>query len=249
MERNFLRDIVGYFGCPPREALQDAAARAGASSCLVDLDVPCGAASSGLIPETSCRILHNIADNAFALRDRLFAVVASVGEDKCDGARFVASLLRSSGAVVEEVRNLNATPSPVIISTSSLPLRQKITGIMDTVATPPSAEAPPQCEPSHGFWGVPPNDLSLLDLFPPTTHVYGWARTVEAGVPSSLELERMVTPGVPTVFFVQTFCQKQIIAHELAARHGGLVVDIDTDLTQTARVKIEAFVRLINRQL
>jgi hypothetical protein len=215
---------------------------------MVDLDVPCGAANSGLLPETTCRILRNIADNTMMLRDRLFAVVASVGEDKCDGARFVASLLRSHGVSVDEVRNLNEAPSPVLISSSTLPLRQKVTAIMDSVAAP-SAISPRQCEPTHGFWGVPPNDLSLLALFPATTHVYGWVRSVEAGVPSSLEMERMVAPGVPTVFFVQTFCQKQIIAHELAARHGGLVVDIDSDLTQTARVKIEAFISLRNRQL
>jgi hypothetical protein len=233
--------VIGYFGCPPRPALQKHLSAL--TGRLVDLDVPTGAPDSGLLPVTTCRILRNIADNATALGDRLSVIVASVGEDKCDGGRFVAEILASRGFPVEYRRNISRKKGPTPISTALLPLRNKVGFIMDGVRSLQTAKFVP-CAPTHGFWGVPPNDLAVLDLFPDTTHVYGWTRCVEAGVPASMELERHVDPGVPTVFFVQTFCMKQILAHELALKHGGLVVDIDGDLTKTARVKIEAFIRL-----
>ena len=68
------------------------------------------------------------------------------------------------------------------------------------------------CEPKFAFWGVPPNDFSILDLFPNETHLLGWTRCVEAGVPADIELEMFVEPEVPTVFYAQAFCAKAQLA-------------------------------------
>ena len=99
-------------------------------------------------------------------------------------------------------------------------------------------------QPEAGFWGVPPNDFALLELFPPTTAVYGWVRCVEAGVPADLELETYVKPGVKTVFFTQSFCSKGILARELAEKHHGLFIDQEKTTTQSLKAKVQAFLRL-----
>ena len=235
--------VVGYFGFPDQAVMAELRAR-GAK--FIDLDVAAGAQASNLLPATSCRILRNIADNALALRDELTLVLASVGEEKCDGGRFVTRLLREQGLNVRETRVAPSTPRrPTPICTSDLSLRKKVVAIMDAVADPAAAavRAPP-CKPAAGFWGVPPNDLSLLDLFPLATHVYGWIRCVEAGAPADLELEEFVAGGVKTVFYAQTFCQKQILARALAEKHGGLFIDADEEASPSVRARIEAFFEL-----
>ena len=130
----------------------------------------------------------------------------------------------------------------VSIATSDLPLREKVLRIMDTVHTPNTVRYR-QCGPTVGYWGVPPHDLRLLDLFPPTTHVYGWTRCVEAGCPADLEGEMAVDERVPTVFFAQAFCAKQQLAKYLAEKHGGLYIDADGQVTTAIAARVEAFIR------
>ena len=74
----------------------------------------------------------------------------------------------------------------------------------------------PESKAQFGFWGVPPNDLSILEIFPDSTHVFGWSRCVEAKNPANIELEMMVDENLPTVFFAQTFCAKNQLAKYLA---------------------------------
>ena len=233
--------MIGYYGHPPRGALEAARDRFGGE--FIDLDVAIGAPSSGVLPRACCKILTNIVDNAVALENKLDVIVASVGEGKCNGGRNVAVILGKMGFNVVETVNENRDRRPVSISTSGLSLREKIDRIMASVVKGPPPLFP-QCDPTHGFWGVPPNDETLLDLFPPTTHVYGWTRCVEAGVPSDLELELHVDPDVPTVFFTQSFCAKQALTKFLAGKYGGLCIDIDTDVTDSILAKVEAFIAL-----
>jgi len=56
-------------------------------------------------------------------------------------------------------------------------------------------------------------------------------------------LEMYVPAGLPTIFFAQTFCPKNVIAHHLARKHDGLHVDADGVMSQPVRAKIEAFLR------
>ena len=239
--------IIGYYGFPARSLLARARAVYGEGLPLVDLDVDHGAPGSGLLPRASCRIISNIMDNAVMLSDRLAVVVAAIGEDKCDSGRNIAFLLKGMGFEVIESRfsEEEYEDREPVYCTSRGPLPERINAIMETVVDPsPPADPPRRCEPTHGFWGVPPNDFRILELFPPTTHIYGWIRCVEAGRPSDLDLEYHVDPGVPTVFFTQSFCAKQGLAHYLAERSGGIEVDCHREVNDSILAKVEAFIRL-----
>ncbi len=239
--------VLGYYGFPRREALREARKTFGAALLLVDLDVDRGAPGAGALPQTTCRIVANIIDNAVDLGPRLAAIVASVGEEKCDRGRHAARLLERMGFTVVESRwrEEENEKRPLVWATARLPLREKIDRIMATVVDPSAPPAPPgRCAPTHGFWGVPPHDFRLLDLFPETTHAYGWIRCVEAGRPADLGLECFVDEGVPTVFFTQSFCAKQDLAHHLAERHRGLAVDCHREINDSILAKVEAFLKL-----
>jgi hypothetical protein len=240
-------DVIGYFGFPRRSILAAARRQYGDGLPLVDLDVNHGAPDAGIMPATTCRIIANIVDNAVHLGRRLIAVVAAVGEDKCDRGRHAAYLLRGIGFNVIESR---FTPGeyedrPLAYATCRGSLSERIQAIMDTVVDPTPPEAPPaRSAPTHGFWGVPPNDFRVLAPFPSTTHIYGWTRCVEAGRPGDMDLECFVEEGVPTVFFTQSFCSKQDIARHLAARYDGLAIDCHREVNDSIMAKIEAFIRL-----
>ncbi|MBN1164629.1 MAG: hypothetical protein JXB45_08625 [Candidatus Krumholzibacteriota bacterium] len=240
-------NIIGYYGFPRREDIRLARERYGCHLPLVDLDVYQGAPDSGLLGTTTCRIISNIVDNAVFYSRRLSAVIADVGEGKCDRGRHIAYLLRGMGFQVIESRITEAEfeNRPLVWSRSAGTLRERVNRIMDSVidAAPPG-DTPLPCAPTHGFWGVPPHDFRILDLFPPTTHIYGWTRCVEAGRPSDLELECSIDEGVPTVFFTQSFCAKQDLAHYLAEKFGGMEVDCHRDVNDSIGGKVEAFLKL-----
>ena len=50
-------------------------------------------------------------------------------------------------------------------------------------------------------------------------------------------------PEVPTVFFAQSFCHKNVMAKHLAEKYGGLYFDLDGRVTRSIRAKVEAFLR------
>lgn len=231
---------VGFYGCPPREAIWEACERYGAVP--LDLDGEMNSPETGLIPSTSCRIIRNILNNAVAKREELALIVAATGEDKCDAGRFLARILGGLGLPVLSVENKNEILAPIRLAKARMPLREKMLAIMDTVHTPFTGEVEP-CVPTVGFWGVLPHDLALLDLFPDTTEVFGWTRCVEAEVPSDLDLELLVDPNLKTVFFAQSFCAKQSLAKVLAEKHGGLFIDADGPISHSVIAKVEAFLR------
>ena len=210
---------------------------------FIDLDVDMKAPPTGIVPDAYCQIVTNLVDNAVYLRKDLRLIVAAVGEDKCDGGRFAALILKDMGFPIMEVRNMERERQPLTVATSNLPLIEKVNRITDGVRIP-NDEDFPQVKPTHGFWGVPPHDLRLLELFPNTTHVYGWTRCVEAGVPADLDLEMHVDKSVPTVFYTQTFCQKTSLARYLAEKHDGLYIDCDGPLTNSVIAKVTAFIRM-----
>jgi len=238
------KKIIGIWGYPEPEILF-ALRKKFPNHEILDLDVNYNMPSSGILPDAYCRIIKNIIDNAIALKNNFEVIIASVGEEKCDSGRFAAKILEDMCFNVmqtkyNESKDNFATP----ISMSNMPLKQKILTIMDNIVSPSSQLMVPQCSPEYGFWGVPPNDLSILDLFPDTTHVYGWTRCVEAGRPADVELEMFVDKDVPTVFFAQTFCAKMQLARYLAKKHDGLYVDVDDKASNSVKAKIEAFIKL-----
>ncbi|MBQ8476108.1 hypothetical protein IJ531_03500, partial [bacterium] len=169
------------------------------------------------------------------------------GKDKCDSAYFIAHFLRGNGFCVEfstfedicpDIKNVK-TP----ISKSNLPLKKKIELITKNIYERKDYSNLKEAVPSFGFWGVPPNDLSVLDIFPDNTHVFGWSRAVEANYPGDWNLETYIE-DIPTVFFTQSFCSKTTVAKYLANKSGGLLIDIDAIPTNSIKAKIEAFIKL-----
>jgi len=235
--------LIGIWGYPAPDVLEKVKANYPGKE-LIDLDVNINAPASGVLPDAYCRIMRNIVDNSLFLRDRLDVIIASVGREKCDSGWFAAKILKDMGFNVietkyEEYSQILDTP----ISKSNLPLKQKITAIMDGVLGK-TQNFIQEVNPEYGFWGVPPNYLDFLDIFPDTTHVYGWTRCVEAGRPADIDLEMYVNENVPTVFFAQTFCAKMQLAKYLAKKHSGLYVDVDDTASNSVLAKIEAFIKL-----
>jgi len=101
---------------------------------IIDLDVNYETPNSGILPEAYCRIIKNIIDNALFLKENLEIIIASVGEEKCDSGRFAAKILEDMEFnVVETKFNESKKSFPTLISTSNLPLKQKILTIMDNL--------------------------------------------------------------------------------------------------------------------
>lgn len=241
--------VVGFWGAPPRELLIDAGNRLKAP--LVDLDVHYDAPGSGVLPKAYCHILKNCVDNALALSNHLACVVAAVGKEKCDGGRFAAALLRQrlDVEVVFAENHALPAPEPPALCEARGSVKDRAIRIMRATVEPLSEAEKNEAltarvAPTHGFWGTPPHPIGLLDLFPDTTHLFGWTRCVEQGRPADLELEMQVRDGLPTVFFSQGFCQKAALAKHLADTHNGLHVDVHDTLNAAIIAKIEAFIRI-----
>ena len=170
----------------------------------------------------------------------------AIGREKCDSAALASVILKNMGFNIIETKyeNIETIKKEPIISTSSLPLVEKIQLITKEIIEPIDKTQLNRVNPRFGFWGVPPNDLSILNLFPDDTHVYGWTRCVEMGVPACYETEIMVDENVPTVFYSQAFCAKASLAKYLSFKYNGLYVDIDDISTNSIVAKIEAFINL-----
>jgi hypothetical protein len=236
---------VGIAGVPSQQVLDT---YIGDGTDVVDLDTPLdGVEYFDVIEEFSprvyCATLRTVFVNALTLKPKI--IIADVGEGKCDGMRFIAEALRDLLPDTEIIttRNMSAPPQGNPISVSDLPLREKMNRIVGSIIEDVDRDVQP-CEPTAGFWGVPPRDFSILDLFPDTTHVYGWARCMENKAPDNLEIELQVDAEVPTVFFAQSFCQKSMLARYLAHKYNDLFVDIDARLDDSTRAKVIAFLTL-----
>jgi len=238
-----MKDIVGFWGCPKAEIIEKYQ-----SFDFIDLDIDYGHPNLKFIPDNYCTIIKNIYNNAIYLKDKLKVIIAPTGKDKCDSAYFIAKILKEKGFEVIETINEDICPSienlKLPISKSNLPLKEKIELITKNIYEKKDYSHLIQTKPKFGFWGVPPNDLNILNLFPDNTEVFGWCRAVEAGYPGDWELETMVDENLPTVFFTQSFCSKTVVAKHLANKYQGLLIDIDTIPSNSAKAKIEAFIKL-----
>ncbi|NCO65345.1 MAG: hypothetical protein AUK32_00620 [Candidatus Aquicultor secundus] len=246
---------IAIIGTPDYELLARYAGRD-----FIDLDIGSDAPLSlaeRYIPKIYCAILRTVVSNTMHHRDTIDCIIAEVGEAKCDGARLVCTLLeRELGLTVirSKQQDKASTPNPAPLSDSDLPLADKLAMIMDSYIAKGLAVKGHQPAREYtvlsdeqfrvGFWGVPPNDFSLLKLFPRETKVLGWTRSVEARVPWSLDYEMRIPDTLPTVFFTQSFCQKSSLARYLATKHNGLYVDMDEKLSASTRAKLEAFLEL-----
>lgn len=242
-----MKNKIGFWGYPPPDVIQRIKNEYPEAQWFdLDFDFSDKVPDANILPESYCKIIKQIINNSLYFKNELIKIVAPVGKDKCDSGWFAAQLLKDMGFDVEETKfETFEHRSPVVISTSNMPLYDKITTITaNIVADSINNSNIVQCKPKFGFWGVPPNDLEVLRLFPNETHVYGWTRCVEAKVPADIELEMYVEPDVPTVFYAQAFCSKTQLAKYLANKYNGLYIDIDDYASNSVKAKIEAFLRL-----
>ncbi len=243
-----MKDKIGFWGYPPPEVVNRIKREyPNAQWFDLDFDFSDKVPDANILPESYCKIIKQIINNSLFFRDEIIKIVAPIGKDKCDSGWFAAQLLKDMGFDVEETKfETFEHRSPVVISTSNMPLYDKVTSITANITcdTHIILNNYKQVPPKFGFWGVPPNDLEVLRLFPDETHVYGWTRCVEAKVPADIDLEMYVEPDVPTVFYAQAFCSKTQLAKYLANKYNGLYIDIDDYATNSVKAKIEAFLRL-----
>ncbi|MBP3847245.1 hypothetical protein J6I39_05805 [bacterium] len=242
-----MKNKIGFWGYPPPDVIQRIKNEYPKAQWFdLDFDFSDKVPDANILPESYCKIIKQIINNSLYFKNELIKIVAPVGKDKCDSGWFAAQLLKDMGFDVEETKfETFEHRSPVVISTSNMPLYDKITTITaNIVADSINNSNIVQCKPKFGFWGVPPNDLEVLRLFPNETHVYGWTRCIEAKVPADIELEMYVEPDVPTVFYAQAFCSKTQLAKYLANKYNGLYIDIDDYASNSVKAKIEAFLRL-----
>ena len=232
---------IGFWGYPEPDVVEELKNEYPNTE-WVDLDIDLGYPDRNILPESYCKIIKNIINNSLELNP--VKIVAPIGKDKCDSGWFAAQLLKDKGFdVIETKYEQTGIKKEINISTSNLPLFEKVDTIMNNLITPVKYDLP-QTKAKFGFWGVPPNDMEILRLFPDNTHVYGWIRCVEAGTPADIELEMYVDEDVPTVFYSQAFCSKAQLAKYLADKYNGLYIDIDDYANNSVRAKIEAFLRL-----
>ena len=242
---------VGIVGMPPLAVINELNTD---NVIIHDLDTPMIAADMEMtapyLPRVYCAILRTVILNALHLT--LDAIYIDVGPGKCDCALHVATVLQDMLAIpVFKTRNEDMTGYGTPVSRSRMNLMQKFERITAGVkiAEKPSASLP-ACTPTAGFWGVPPRDFSILDLFPDTTHIYGWTRCMENKTPADHELELVFNPDIPTVFYAQSFCAKTALARHLALKHPhGLYLDSDVTAGGSAKAKIQAFLELSGVEL
>jgi len=243
MYKENICDTIGFWGYPDPKLILDLK-RDFPNAEWLDLDVDFNYPDANILPDAYCKIIKNVVNNAMFLKNKIFKIVAAVGKEKCDSGWFAAKVLKDLGFdVVESVYETLSPKNEIKICTSDLPLIEKVTAVTDAIINPLELNLK-QSEAKFGFWGVPPNDLEILKLFPNITHVFGWTRCVEAGTPADVELEMYVDENLPTVFYSQAFCAKSQLAKYLADKYDGLYIDIDDNATNSIKAKIEAFLRL-----
>ena len=232
---------IGFWGYPNPQIVSEVKSKY-PNAKWIDLDIDFSYPKTNILPEAYCKIIRNIIDNSFFIKPDL--IIAPIGKDKCDSGWFASKILKEKGFNVITTIFEDLEPKREIkICKSNLSLYDKITTITDNIIeyNPPQIEL---CDAKFGFWGVPPNDLELLKLFPKETHVYGWIRCVEAGTPADLDLEMFVDENIPTVFYAQAFCAKSQLAKYLADKYNGLYIDIDDYASNSIKAKVEAFLKL-----
>ncbi|MBZ4654388.1 MAG: hypothetical protein JG781_1729 [Peptococcaceae bacterium] len=243
---------VGFWGQPDQRTMDILAAN---HFTFIDLDIPRDSQTPSIfLPQTTCHIIQDIVANACGLKDCLDFLIATTGPDKCEQGRNVAAILASEGFPVINATNTNTSPlRPALISNAAGPLGPRVNRIMELVYRPLTREEEAYYQerqmkdPQFIFHGVPPRDLSILDHFPPHTRIEGWTKLVELGIPGRVDLEWQVFPPIPTVFFTQSFCDKEFMAAYWAKRIGGLHIEAHASITSSTEAKLQAFLGLAGK--
>ena len=237
---------VGIVGVPPLRVISYLDERRAE---ILDLDamlvIEDMESTVAMLPRVYCAILRTVVLNAMHLD--LDAIFIDVGPGKCDGALHVATVLEE-GLNIPIIRTINNDHKSFghPLCQAEMDTTEKFLAITERVKSPLSMDfPPPPCQPTAGFWGVPPRDFSILSLFPDTTHIYGWTRCMENKTPADHLLEAHFNSDIPTVFFAQSFCPKTALARLLARKHPhALYLDIDVNTGSSAKAKIQAFLEL-----
>lgn len=237
---------IGIIGIPPLEVIRAANEH---GLIIHDLDEPLVRedleTASPFLPRVYCAILRTAVVNALHLE--LDAIYVDTGPGKCDCALHTATILAEALPIpVICTRNMDNAAFGTPLCRAKMPLIDRMPAITAGVKSAAPYQNPPvPCTPTAGFWGVPPRDFSILELFPDTTHIFGWARCMENKTPADHALEARFNPEVPTVFFAQSFCAKTALARYLAKKHPhALYLDVDVHATGSARAKVQAFLEL-----
>lgn len=245
-------NCIGFWGQPDQETMDIFAA---CNFKFIDLDIPRdNNACPSFVPQTICQIIQNIMANTHELKDSLDFIVATTGDDKCEQGRNAAAILSNEGFRIINATNTNRTPiRPCLLSNAAVPLRHRINRIMELIYSPLTKEeeiyytARQIQEPAFVFHGVPPADLSLLELFPSNTRIEGWTKLVELGIPGRTDLEWQIDPQFPTVFFTQSFCHKELPAVYWAKQRGGLHIEAHGAITSSTEAKLQAYLGLAGK--
>lgn len=240
------KQLFGIVGVPPLSVMEELAAN---KSKIVDLDEPQGRidleTASPFLPRVYCGILRTVIANSLAVQPDVIYI--DTGAGKCDCAVHTATVLEDilPNTTIIRTKNQDSTDFGIPLCKARMNLVEKMSAITSGVQLlAPDQELIP-CQPTAGFWGVPPRDFSLLNLFPDTTHIYGWARCMENKTPDNIAMECHYNPDIPTVFFAQSFCAKTALARHLAGKHPhGLYLDCDVTAGNSAKAKIQAFLEL-----
>jgi hypothetical protein len=216
---------------------------------IFDLDEPQGKidieTASPFLPRVYCGILRTVISNSLAIQPDIIYI--DTGSGKCDCAVHTATVLEDilPDTQIIRTKNRDTTDFGTPLCRTRMNLPDKMAAVTASVQKPLPYDNSKACTPTTGFWGVPPRDFSLLNLFPDTTHIYGWARCMENKTPDNLDLEMYFNPTIPTVFFAQSFCAKTALARHLASKHPyGLYLDCDVTAGNSVKAKIQAFLEL-----
>lgn len=239
--------IIAFYGQPDQRVLNIFRAL---DYQFLDLDINFGAPDVDIVPDVYCHIIRDIVNNAFHFRDQVHVVLCTSGMDKCDQGRNVRDILLMEGFDIIDATNFLHKPiRPLLISTAKAPLKKRISRIMELCYKPLTEDEieyykQNQCAPLFNYHGVPPEDINLLELFPDDTHIQGWTRLVELGIPGRIDLEWDIDNTAPTVFYTQNFCNKELMGKYLAEKFNGLHVDGHGVVSLSVLAKLEAFIKM-----
>lgn len=238
---------VGFVGVPPLELINNLKTKH-KNITWFDLDEPNFKKANIClgIPKTTCKIIQTIYLNFLEIN--LDLLIATTGKSKCDFMEYLIPIFKSLKPSLEIIKTPNNDKEikDQIICKSNISLISKFKLICSSVVKDIDKKNLIESKTKAAFWGVPPYDYSILELFPNGTKIFGWTRCMEAKVPSNLDLELFVDKDTPTVFYSQLFCAKSILAKDLAKKNNGLFVESDGMIDNSTKEKISAFLELNN---
>ena len=125
---------IGFWGYPDPQVLEKIKNQYPNAE-WVDLDIDYNAPKTNILPESYCKIIKNIMDNAFYINPNL--IIAPIGKDKCDSGWFASKVLKDKGFnVLPTIYEDTQQKREIKICTSDLPLHDKFqlitAGIIDT---------------------------------------------------------------------------------------------------------------------